>query len=113
MAAALVIGTDPVAGLRAVRAIELGAQSAVLGYIRACRETGVTWHEVGAAAGLSARDDTGASAAAPLHPAWARAVAWTCRPAASPSLITVPAAAREVKAMHPAAGSLPPPSAHG
>lgn len=86
-AAGLVIGTAPLAGLRAARSIELAARSAVLGYVRACRERGVSWHEIGAAAGLSSAGDSGLTVAGraftlatgPLRHAWSRDFAWTCR----------------------------------
>jgi hypothetical protein len=91
-AAGLVIGTDPLAGLRAARSIELAARSAVLGYVRACRERGVSWHEIGAAAGLSSADDSGLTVAGraftlatdPLRHAWSRDFAWTCRTCGGP-----------------------------
>ena len=91
-AAGLVIGTDPLAGLRAVRSIELAARSAVLGYVRACRERGVSWHETGAAAGLNPADDSRLTVAGrafslatgPLRHAGSRDFAWPCRTCGEP-----------------------------
>jgi hypothetical protein len=43
---------EPLAGLRAIRDIELGARYSARNYIRDARETGHSWHEIGTALGL-------------------------------------------------------------
>jgi hypothetical protein len=48
---------EPLAGMRAARAIELGARHTARGYIRAAREAGHDWHQIGAALGLTPDGD--------------------------------------------------------
>ena len=48
---------EPLAGLRAIRDIELGARHTARNYIRDARETGHSWHEIGTALGLIAGAD--------------------------------------------------------
>jgi hypothetical protein len=43
---------EPLAGARAARALELGARYSARGYIRAARETGQNWRQIGEALGL-------------------------------------------------------------
>ena len=45
---------EPMAGIRAVRQIEHSARALTREYARQAREVGRTWHEIGAALGLSA-----------------------------------------------------------
>jgi hypothetical protein len=40
---------EPLAGMRAARQLELGAREGTAGYIRAAREAGYTWHDIGTA----------------------------------------------------------------
>lgn len=40
---------EPAAGMQAARDLELAARYVTLGYIRQARETGDTWHQIGAA----------------------------------------------------------------
>jgi hypothetical protein len=51
---------EPLAGLRAARAAELAARGLARGYVRAAREDGHTWAEIGAALGLVVGGDDGA-----------------------------------------------------
>jgi hypothetical protein len=44
---------DPLDGARAARDIELGAQRSARGYIRAAREAGHSWEQIGEALGLT------------------------------------------------------------
>jgi len=44
---------EPLDGMRAAREIELGARHTARGYIRAAREAGHDWHEIGTALGLA------------------------------------------------------------
>jgi len=48
---------EPQAGMRAAREIELGARYAARGYIRAAREAGQSWHEIGTGLGLAPDGD--------------------------------------------------------
>jgi len=44
---------EPLAGLRASRAVELGARFSARNYVRDAREAGHTWHEIGTALDLT------------------------------------------------------------
>ena len=48
---------EPMAGIRAVRQIEYSTRGLTREYARQAREDGHTWHEIGAALGLSASAD--------------------------------------------------------
>jgi hypothetical protein len=50
-------GVDPLAGLAAIRQIELAARSHAADYIRAAREAGHTWQDIGNALNLAPRAD--------------------------------------------------------
>jgi sugar phosphate isomerase/epimerase len=82
---------DPLAGLSASRRLELAARVQAADYIRAAREAGHTWHDIGTALGLfpgadvQQAGDTVAEAAftyAAGHPdtsfAYDRSVIWRC-----------------------------------
>ncbi len=83
---------EPLAGLRAVRAAELAARALAHRYVRAAREDGHTWGEIGTALGLVAGGDDGAGdtvaeaafsyAAGPSDSHWNRtygpSVTWRC-----------------------------------
>jgi hypothetical protein len=83
---------EPLAGLRAARAAELAARRLARQYIRAAREEGCTWREIGAALGLAVGGDDGAGetiaeaafsyAAGPPDSHWNRtygpSVTWRC-----------------------------------
>jgi hypothetical protein len=49
---------EPLTGARAARDIELGARRAARGYIRAAREAGHRWEQIGQALGLAPGADT-------------------------------------------------------
>jgi hypothetical protein len=93
-AQATVSDVDPLAGLTASRRVELAAREHAVGYIRAAREAGHTWHDIGTALDLVPGGDAqqaGESVAeaaftyAVGHPdteharRYGRSVAWTCR----------------------------------
>ncbi|HVB43266.1 MAG TPA: hypothetical protein VNF47_11245 [Streptosporangiaceae bacterium] len=84
---------DPLAGLTASRRLELAASEQAASYVRAAREAGHTWHDIGTAMGLVPGGDaqqageTVAEAAftyAAGHPdteharRYGRSVTWTC-----------------------------------
>jgi hypothetical protein len=84
---------EPLAGMRAARAVELGARHAASGYIRAAREAGHDWHQIGTALGLTPGGDadqagqtvaeaayTYAAGNPDTQPArrYGRSFAWTC-----------------------------------
>jgi hypothetical protein len=50
-------GIDPLAGLAASRQIELAARSHAADYIRAAREAGHTWQDIGSALNLAPHAD--------------------------------------------------------
>jgi hypothetical protein len=58
-AQASVRDVEPLAGARAARKIELGARAAALGYIRAAREAGHGWDQIGQALGMIPGGDAG------------------------------------------------------
>lgn len=85
---------EPLAGMRAAREIELGARHTAHGYIRAAREAGHSWHEIGTALGLTPGADADQAGqtvgeAAYTYAAgrpdaetarqYGRSFAWTCR----------------------------------
>src|SRR6185437_14518073 len=49
---------EPAAGMQAARDLELAARNLTMDYIRQARETGATWHQIGAALGLRPDGDT-------------------------------------------------------
>jgi hypothetical protein len=83
---------EPLAGMGAARAAELAARGLARGYVRAARQDGHTWAEIGAALGLAADGDDGAGdtvaeaafsyAAGPPDNHWNRtygpSVTWHC-----------------------------------
>jgi hypothetical protein len=82
-------GVDPLAGLAASRQIELAARSHAADYIRAAREAGHTWQDIGSALkphadAQQAGDDvaeaafTYAAGDAGAHRFYDRYVSWTC-----------------------------------
>ncbi len=90
---ATVPDVDPLAGLTASRRLEIAAREHAAGYIRAAREAGHTWHDIGTALGLVPGADaqqTGETVAdaaftyAAGHPAtetarwYGRSITWTC-----------------------------------
>jgi hypothetical protein len=92
---------EPLAGLRAAREIELGTRHAISNYIRAAREAGQSWHDIGTAMHLvpgrdaSIEGDTPAEAAfsyATARPGpesgWRfdRSLSWTCGSCQNPIL---------------------------
>jgi hypothetical protein len=52
-----VLDVEPLAGLAASRQLELAARSHANDYIRAAREAGRSWHDIGAALGLAPGGD--------------------------------------------------------
>jgi hypothetical protein len=84
---------DPLAGMRASRRIELGARSAARDYIRAAREDGMSWHQIGEVLRLPPGpnlDQAGATAEAAhtcafathapnVPPLYACSFIWTCQ----------------------------------
>jgi len=82
---------EPMAGIRAVRQVEHSARRLTREYARQAREDGHTWHEIGAALGLSASaDHRGVPLAEAAHDdvagdpdgeyarRYGRTFAWTC-----------------------------------
>jgi hypothetical protein len=54
---------DPAPGMRAARAVELAARRMTRDYVKVARQDGMSWHQIGAALGLTADTEHGSTVA--------------------------------------------------